>query len=118
MFLEKGVFDQAQTKYNTGPQPLPRDLILMMLMMCARTNHRRILEAGKEAGLLLNFHGDEINYMNAGELGGELGALSISHLERVRTFARSPLLAMVGGGGITINALRCSFITVLWNAGE
>jgi imidazolonepropionase len=57
VFLEKGVFDQAQT--------------------------RRILEAGKEAGLLINFHGDEINYMSAGELGGELGALSISHLERV-----------------------------------
>jgi hypothetical protein len=42
-----------------------------------------------EAGLLVNFHGDEINYMNAGELGGELGALSISHLERVRCHSRA-----------------------------
>ncbi|ELR25403.1 uncharacterized protein ACA1_293040 [Acanthamoeba castellanii str. Neff] len=36
----------------------------------------RILEAGKEAGLLLNLHGDEINYMNAVELGGELAVWS------------------------------------------
>jgi len=57
VFLEKGVFDQDQTK--------------------------RILQAGLAAGLKLNFHGDEINYMGAGELGGELAALSISHLERV-----------------------------------
>jgi len=58
VFLEKGVFDQDQTK--------------------------RILQAGLAAGLKLNFHGDEINYMGAGELGGELAALSISHLERVK----------------------------------
>ncbi len=91
----------------------------MMLMMCARTNHRRILEAGKEAGLLLNFHGDEINYMNAGELGGELGALSISHLERVRTFARSHVrrFCLWSAVGESLS-MRCSFMTVLWNAGE
>ena len=47
------------------------------------TYYRRILEAGKALGLELNFHGDEINPMQAGELGGELNALSISHLERV-----------------------------------
>ncbi len=26
MFLEKGVFDQAQTKYNTGPSTSPLSL--------------------------------------------------------------------------------------------
>ena len=57
VFLEKGVFDKEET--------------------------RRILEAGKRIGLLANFHGDEINYMESGELAGEIGALSVSHLERV-----------------------------------
>lgn len=61
---------------------------------------RRILQAGKEAGLLLNFHGDEINYMSAGELGGELNALSISHLERVSNegiaaMAKGPTFAVL-----------------------
>eukprot|EP01104_Vermistella_antarctica_P018698 TRINITY_DN7023_c0_g1_i1.p1 TRINITY_DN7023_c0_g1~~TRINITY_DN7023_c0_g1_i1.p1 ORF type:complete len:431 (+),score=113.28 TRINITY_DN7023_c0_g1_i1:177-1469(+) len=57
VFLEKGVFNADQT--------------------------RRILVAGRDAGLEINFHGDEINAMEAGELGGELSALAISHLERV-----------------------------------
>jgi imidazolonepropionase len=41
------------------------------------------LKAGKEAGLLLNFHGDELNPMNSGTLGAELGAHAISHMEKV-----------------------------------
>jgi len=44
---------------------------------------REILQAGKEAGLELNFHGDELTYVKAGELGGELNALAISHLEHI-----------------------------------
>lgn len=44
---------------------------------------RRILEAGKAAGLALNFHGDELHPMKAAELGAELGARAISHLEEV-----------------------------------
>lgn len=44
---------------------------------------RRILEAGKAAGLSLNFHGDELHPMRAAELGAELGARAISHLEEV-----------------------------------
>jgi len=57
VFLEKGVFEGEDTK--------------------------AILEAGKSVGLLLNFHGDEIHPMCSGQLGGELGAAAISHLERV-----------------------------------
>ena len=57
VFLEKGVFGREET--------------------------RRILQAGVEAGLQINFHGDEINPMQSGELAGELKALAVSHLERV-----------------------------------
>jgi len=41
-------------------------------------------QAGTALGLQLNFHGDEINPMQAGELAGELQALAVSHLECVR----------------------------------
>eukprot|EP00794_Sanderia_malayensis_P006326 gene6326-7051_t len=57
VFCEKGVFDTEAT--------------------------RKILTAGKEAGLALNFHGDELHPMASGELGAELEARAISHLEEV-----------------------------------
>lgn len=57
VFLEKGVFDAAQTE--------------------------RILRAGAELGLEHNFHGDEINFMTAGELAGRLRSLAVSHLEKI-----------------------------------
>jgi hypothetical protein len=41
------------------------------------------VQAGQALNLQLNFHGDEINPMAAGELAGELSALAVSHLERV-----------------------------------
>ncbi|XP_069846504.1 probable imidazolonepropionase [Dipodomys merriami] len=44
---------------------------------------RRILQSGKEMGLQINFHGDELHPMKAAELGVELGAQAISHLEEV-----------------------------------
>lgn len=44
---------------------------------------RRILQAGKDAGFLLNFHGDELSPMKSAELAAELGAVAVSHLERV-----------------------------------
>lgn len=44
---------------------------------------RRILQAGKDVGLAINFHGDELNPMQSGELGAALGARAISHLEHV-----------------------------------
>lgn len=57
VFFEKGVFEKEETT--------------------------KILKAGKDLGLLLNFHGDELNFVGAGELGGELGARAISHLEEI-----------------------------------
>ncbi|XP_064307313.1 probable imidazolonepropionase isoform X2 [Phalacrocorax carbo] len=57
VFCEKGVFDLDST--------------------------RRILQAGKDIGLQINFHGDELHPMKSAELGAELGALAISHLEEV-----------------------------------
>ncbi|XP_065279403.1 probable imidazolonepropionase [Emys orbicularis] len=57
VFCEKGVFDLNCT--------------------------RRILQAGKEIGLQINFHGDELHPMKSAELGAELGAQAISHLEEI-----------------------------------
>ncbi|XP_063045304.1 probable imidazolonepropionase [Engraulis encrasicolus] len=57
VFCEKGVFEEDAT--------------------------RQILTAGKNMGLNINFHGDELHPMKAAELGAELGALAISHLEEV-----------------------------------
>lgn len=44
---------------------------------------RAILEAASAAGYQLNFHADEMHCMRGAELGAELGALSVSHLESV-----------------------------------
>ncbi|XP_029901438.1 putative imidazolonepropionase [Myripristis murdjan] len=57
VFCEKGVFDLGCT--------------------------RSILQAGRDMGLNINFHGDELHPMNSAQLGAELGALAISHLEEV-----------------------------------
>ncbi|XP_067110694.1 probable imidazolonepropionase [Osmerus mordax] len=57
VFCEQGVFDLSAT--------------------------RAILQAGKDMGLNINFHGDELHPMNSAQLGAELGALAISHLEEV-----------------------------------
>ncbi|KAM4570311.1 putative imidazolonepropionase [Odontesthes bonariensis] len=57
VFCEQGVFDLGST--------------------------RAILQAGKDMGLNINFHGDELHPMNSAQLGAELGALAISHLEEV-----------------------------------
>ncbi|KAL0962902.1 hypothetical protein UPYG_G00346920 [Umbra pygmaea] len=57
VFCEQGVFDLAST--------------------------RAILQAGLDMGLNINFHGDELHPMNSAQLGAELGALAISHLEEV-----------------------------------
>jgi imidazolonepropionase len=53
----------------------------------------RILQAGKDAGLELNFHGDELHPMGSCELGAELGALAVSHVEHI---TEDGIRAMVG----------------------
>ncbi|XP_037090879.1 probable imidazolonepropionase [Pollicipes pollicipes] len=57
VFCEKGVFSVEETS--------------------------RILRAGKDQGLLLNFHGEELCRLNSAEMGAGLGAAAISHLEHV-----------------------------------
>ncbi|XP_077981579.1 putative imidazolonepropionase [Glandiceps talaboti] len=57
VFCEKGVFDLDQTK--------------------------RILQAGVNEGLAINFHAEELNPMKSAELGAELNARAISHLEEI-----------------------------------
>lgn len=37
-----------------------------------RESTKKILEAGKKIGLKINFHGDEIKFINSGTLGAEL----------------------------------------------
>ncbi|XP_029637099.1 probable imidazolonepropionase [Octopus sinensis] len=44
---------------------------------------RAILEAGQKCGLAINFHGDELNPLKGAEMGAQLGALAISHLEEI-----------------------------------
>ena len=43
----------------------------------------KIMEAGREAGLLPAFHGDELNDMNSGVLAAKCGAASVAHLEKL-----------------------------------
>lgn len=57
VFYEKGIFEKEVTE--------------------------RMFAAASEMGLAINFHGDELNPMGAGELGGRSGAKAISHLEHV-----------------------------------
>jgi len=73
---------------------------------------KKILQAGKDAGLLLNFHGDELNPMKSGQLGGELGASAISHLEKVddqgiQAMAKKPTVAVLLPTTAYILRLEC-----------
>jgi imidazolonepropionase len=44
---------------------------------------QRILDKAHACGFKTNFHGDELNYTASAEMGAEVGALAISHLEHV-----------------------------------
>ncbi|KAI0234437.1 putative imidazolonepropionase [Lamellibrachia satsuma] len=44
---------------------------------------RRILTVGQQMGLAINFHGEELHRLNSAEMGAELGARAISHLEKI-----------------------------------
>ncbi|XP_064474919.1 probable imidazolonepropionase [Ornithodoros turicata] len=57
VFCEKGVFDVESS--------------------------RKILQAGKDISLRINFHGEELSNIGGAEMGAELGATAISHLECV-----------------------------------
>ncbi|GIY05833.1 probable imidazolonepropionase [Caerostris extrusa] len=73
VFCEKGVFDLDQS--------------------------RRILTAGQEMGLQINFHGDELHPMGAAEMGAELKAKAISHLEKI---SDAGIKAMVRSGTVAV----------------
>lgn len=73
VFCEKGVFNVEET--------------------------RRILEAGKSEGLLLNFHGEELNCLHSAEMGASLGATAISHLEEV---SAAGISAMAAAGSVAV----------------
>nr|XP_011420937.2 probable imidazolonepropionase [Crassostrea gigas] len=73
VFCEKGVFDLEQS--------------------------RAILEAGKAAGLQINFHGDELHPLNGAKMGAELGALAISHLEEI---SEEGIAAMASSGSVGV----------------
>ncbi|OWF34675.1 probable imidazolonepropionase [Mizuhopecten yessoensis] len=70
---------------------------------------RRILTAGKNMGLQINFHGDELHPLEGAKMGAELGALSISHLEEISDAGISAM-AKAGSIGVvlptTANILR------------
>jgi len=76
VFHEEGIFDADQT--------------------------RRILKAGRAAGLEPGFHGDELHDVGSGELAGEEGveARSVSHLEKINpkgiaAMAKRPTVAVL-----------------------
>ncbi|KAG3119600.1 hypothetical protein PI124_g2251 [Phytophthora idaei] len=59
---------------------------LLALVFCEKgvfehDDSHRILEAGKKAGLEINFHGDEMYPMQSGSMAAALGARAISHCE-------------------------------------
>ncbi|KAL8625017.1 putative imidazolonepropionase [Nucella lapillus] len=47
------------------------------------TQSHDILLAGEAMGLNINFHGEELHLLHSAEMGAEIGALTISHLEEV-----------------------------------
>ncbi|KAI3366645.1 hypothetical protein L3Q82_009322 [Scortum barcoo] len=66
-----------------GPQGRQHRRVLRAGGVFILGSTRSILQAGKDMGLNINFHGDELHPMNSAQLGAELGALAISHLEEV-----------------------------------
>ena len=61
---------------------------------------RRILTAGVEIGLNINFHGDELNPTKSAELAAELNSCAVSHLEEIsqqgiQAIAKSSTIAVL-----------------------
>jgi imidazolonepropionase len=61
---------------------------------------KKILIAGKEKGLKVNFHGDELNPTGSAEMAGEIQAIAVSHLECVsadgiKALAEKKILAVM-----------------------
>lgn len=74
VFCEKGVYNVEQTK--------------------------RILKAGMDIGLAVNFHAEELNLLHSAEMGAELHSRAMSHLEEIspegiEAMARSQTVAVL-----------------------
>merc|ERR1719209_630491 len=65
---------------------------------------RKIMEAGRAAGLRLNFHGDELHPLGGAELGGRLGAEAVSHLEEI---SDAGIRAMAASRSVAVMLLAC-----------
>ncbi|KJH46594.1 putative imidazolonepropionase [Dictyocaulus viviparus] len=46
-------------------------------------NAKKILEAGKQIGLAVNFHAEELSCIGGAEMGASIGARAMSHLEMI-----------------------------------
>jgi len=73
VFCEKGVFEIEESK--------------------------RMLEAGKRAGLRINFHGDELYPLGGAEMGADMEAHAISHLEEI---SQAGISAMADTGSVAV----------------
>jgi len=60
---------------------------------------RKIMQRGKAAGFRLNFHGDELHPLGGAELGAELQAQAISHLEEI---SDTGINAMAKSGSVAV----------------
>uniref|UniRef100_A0A7I4YC18 Probable imidazolonepropionase n=1 Tax=Haemonchus contortus TaxID=6289 RepID=A0A7I4YC18_HAECO len=63
-------------------------------------NTRKILESGKKQGLVANFHAEELTRIGGAEMGAEIEARAMSHLEEIsddgiRAMAKSGTVAVV-----------------------
>ncbi|KHN82267.1 putative imidazolonepropionase [Toxocara canis] len=60
---------------------------------------KRILEAGKKAGLAVNFHAEELNQIGGAEMGAAIQANAMSHLEKI---SDEGIAAMVESGSVAV----------------
>ncbi|KAH7966251.1 hypothetical protein HPB49_014801 [Dermacentor silvarum] len=68
---------------------------------------RKILQAGREAGLRLNFHAEELNWIGGVEMGASLGAEAMSHLECV---SKAGIDAMAKAGSVAVVLPTTAFL--------
>lgn len=61
---------------------------------------RRILTAGRRAGLAAKLHADQLSSAGGAELAGELGALSADHLEHI---SEAGIAAMAAAGVVAVS---------------
>uniref|UniRef100_A0A915BMR8 Probable imidazolonepropionase n=1 Tax=Parascaris univalens TaxID=6257 RepID=A0A915BMR8_PARUN len=60
---------------------------------------KRILEAGKKAGLSINFHAEELNRIGGAEMGAAIKAKAMSHLEQI---SDDGIAAMAASGSVAV----------------